>query len=172
MVLQLSGPSLTTAGILLLSLVAVEYGGVFMLRLATQRVPATEFQRTFFRAGHAHAGILVTLALVLQPFVSAGALTGGWQAFARSGVAAAAFLIPAGFFLGAAGNGRERPNRLSWLIAAGGVVLAAALVVVGIGLLVAERAVAGTVTFSRTQDSDQGRFDHQVTSSDSSPRKK
>ena len=137
MTVQLSNSSLTTAGILLLSLVAVEYGGVFMLRLATHRVPATDFQRAFFRAGHAHAGMLVTLALVVQPFITASALTGAWSAVARTGVAAAAILIPAGFFFGAAGPGRERPNKAAWLIGAGAVVLAGTLVVLGVGLIAA-----------------------------------
>jgi hypothetical protein len=37
----------------LLTLVAVESGGWFMLCLLRGRRPATDFQRAFFRAGHA-----------------------------------------------------------------------------------------------------------------------
>jgi hypothetical protein len=64
--LTLSSDSRTTAGILLLTLVAVEFGGLVVLRVVRGRQPATPFQRSFARAGHAHAGVLVTLALVGQ----------------------------------------------------------------------------------------------------------
>jgi len=50
--------------VLLLTIVAIEYGGWFMLRVVRGRQPATPFQQAFFRAGHAHAGVLVILALV------------------------------------------------------------------------------------------------------------
>jgi hypothetical protein len=52
----LSSDSRTTAGILLLTFVAVEYGGLFMLRIARGRQPATPFQRSFARAGLALVG--------------------------------------------------------------------------------------------------------------------
>jgi len=64
--LRLSHGSATTAGILLLAIVAVEYGGTFVLRAVRGKVPLTAFQRTFSRAGHAHAGVLVILSLVVQ----------------------------------------------------------------------------------------------------------
>ena len=62
--LLLSSNSRSTAGVLLLTLVAVEYGGWFMLRVVRGRQPTTEIRKAFFRAGHAHAGVLVILALV------------------------------------------------------------------------------------------------------------
>ena len=45
-----------------------------MLRLVTGRAPATPFQKTFARAGHAHAGVLVSLALITQILVDATTL--------------------------------------------------------------------------------------------------
>ena len=54
----------STAGVLLLTILFIEYGGWFMLRVVRGRQPTTAFQKAFFRAGHAHAGVLVTLALV------------------------------------------------------------------------------------------------------------
>ena len=62
----LSNDSRTTAGILLLTILAVEYGGVTVLRIVRGRQPATELQKTFARAGHAHAGVLVLFALITQ----------------------------------------------------------------------------------------------------------
>jgi hypothetical protein len=49
--LLLSSNSRSTAGVLLLTLVAVEYGGWFMLRVVRGRQPTTPFQQAFFRAG-------------------------------------------------------------------------------------------------------------------------
>jgi hypothetical protein len=49
---SLSNDSRTTAGILLLTIVAVEFGGLTMLRIVRGRQPATEFQKSFARAGH------------------------------------------------------------------------------------------------------------------------
>jgi hypothetical protein len=62
--LSLSNNSRPTAGILLLTILAVEYGGLTVLRIVRGRQPATEFQKSFARAGHAHAGVFVLFALV------------------------------------------------------------------------------------------------------------
>jgi hypothetical protein len=131
----LSDSARQTAGILLIAVVAVEYGGIFMLRVVRGRVAATPFQQAFFRAGHAHAGVLVTLALVSQIFADTADLSGLLETFARGGIAASAVLMPAGFFLSAAGRGATKPNRLIVLIYLGAGVLGAGAVSLGIGLL-------------------------------------
>jgi hypothetical protein len=56
------------------------------------RHDVTPFQEKFARAGHAHAGVLLVLALVCQPFVYATNLSGPWAWVARSGVAVSALL--------------------------------------------------------------------------------
>jgi hypothetical protein len=94
--LTLSSDSRTTAGVLFLTLVAVEYGGLFMLRLVRGRRPATPFQRSFARAGHAHARVLVILALVGQVLADAAALDGVDDFLARTGIWVAAVLFPPG----------------------------------------------------------------------------
>jgi hypothetical protein len=132
---ELSDSARQTAGILLISVVAVEYGGIFMLRVLRRRVAATPFQQTFFRAGHAHAGVLVTLALVAQILADAADLSGLLEVLARSGIPAAAVLMPAGFFLSAARPGATEPNRLIVLIYLGAGLLGAGAVSLGIGLL-------------------------------------
>jgi hypothetical protein len=133
----LSSGSRTTAGILVLTLVAVEYGGLFMLRIAHGRQPATPFQRSFARAGHAHAGVLVILALVGQILADSAALDGVDGFLARTGIWAAAILFPAGFFLSSAGRGRTEPSRLLVLLYAGVASLTVGVVALGIGLLAA-----------------------------------
>ena len=133
--LILSQATLTTAGTLLLTIVAVEFGGFYVLRLVTGRQEATPFQKTFARAGHAHAGVLVSLALICQIFADAAGLDGLLATFARTGVPLAAILIPAGYFFSSAGRGVTEPNRLIVLIYAGAVSLALGVVALGIGLL-------------------------------------
>ena len=135
--LTLSHDTLSTAGVLLLTLVAVEYGGWFLLRVVRGRQPATPFQQAFFRAGHAHAGVLVSLALVGQILADAAHLSGALAVLARNGIWAAAILISAGFFLSAAGRGVTTPNRFIVVLYAGVLALALGVGALGVGLLAA-----------------------------------
>ena len=125
----------TTAGILLVALVLVEYGGSFLLRVARGREPATPLQQSFYRAGHAHAAVLIVLSLVALLYVDASGLTGAWRWVAGHGVPFAAILMPAGFFLSAAGRGRSEPNALIALVWLGAASLAAGVLTLGLGLL-------------------------------------
>ena len=135
--LQLSQATLTTAGILLLTIVAVQWGGLFMLRLVRGQSPATPFQLAFSRAGHAHAGVLVILSLIAQIYVDASGAQGIVGSVARSGIPVAAILMPAGFFFASAGAGRTQPNRWIWLLYAGALALAAGVIALGLALLTA-----------------------------------
>ena len=137
MTITLSESSSTTAGILLLAIVTIQYGGTFMLRVVSGGVPATEFQKSFFRAGHAHAGVLVILGLVGTLLVDATRLDGLAEVVARDGVPLGAILMSAGFFLSAIGRDRQRPNRLIALLWLGALSVAAGVVTLGIGLLTA-----------------------------------
>jgi hypothetical protein len=132
--LVLTPDARSTAGVLLLTLVAVESGGWFMLRVVRGHQPATEFQKAFFRAGHAHAGVLVTLSLVAQLLAGAAGLGGVW-AVLSNGIWAAAILMPAGFFLSAAGSQRTQPNQLILLLYIGALALAVGVISLGLGLL-------------------------------------
>ena len=62
--MSISDPSRIMAGILLLSLVTVESGGALMFRIVRGQQAATPLQTTFFRAGHAHAGVFLAIALL------------------------------------------------------------------------------------------------------------
>ncbi|GFZ97196.1 hypothetical protein [Nesterenkonia alkaliphila] len=135
--LELSDSAQTTAGVVVLAAITVTTGGFFLTKVARGAVPATDFQRSFYRAGHAHAGVLITLGLVCLLLTEATALTGfaGW--IARTGVLISAILMPAGFFLSALGAGRTRPNGFLLLLWAGTGFLVAGLAVLGVGLLAA-----------------------------------
>lgn len=131
----LSDTSRQLAGILFLALVTVETGGLYLLTIVRGRHDVTAFQEKFARAGHAHAGVLLVLALVCQPFVDATDLSGLWAWVARSGVAVSALLMPGGFFFSSMGRGRTEPNRLIALVLAGAALLALSLATLGVGLL-------------------------------------
>src|SRR3954453_2592202 len=79
LMLDLSDAARTTAGIVALTVVAIESGGLFLLPLPSGREPATDFQRSFYRAGHAHAGVLVTLGLVCVLLGEATTLEVFWR---------------------------------------------------------------------------------------------
>ena len=134
----MSDESRVLAGILLLALVTVETGGLYLVRLVRGNAEATAFQLAFARAGHAHAGVLLVLALVCQLLADATDLSGAWDWIARSGVAVAALVMPAGFFFSSMGRGRERPNRLILMVFLGAAVLAVGLTTLGLGLLTAD----------------------------------
>jgi hypothetical protein len=131
----LSDTSRQLAGILFLALVTVETGGLYLLKIVRSRADVTPFQEKFARAGHAHAGVLLVLALVSQPFVDAANLSGIWGWIARSGVAVSALLMPGGFFFSSMGGGRTEPNRMIVLVFAGAALLAISLATLGVGLL-------------------------------------
>lgn len=134
----MSDESRVLAGILFLSLVTVETGGLYLVKLWKDAAGATPFQIGFARAGHAHAGVLLVLGLLALLYVDVAGLDGGWGWIARSGVPLAAILMPAGFFAASAGAGRTKPNGFLAVVFAGAAVLAVGLTTLGVGLLVAE----------------------------------
>jgi hypothetical protein len=123
------------AGVLLLSLIAVESGGWFLTKVVRGGVPANALQTSFFRAGHAHAAVLLVLGLAILALIDQAALPPFLLWFARVGVPAAAILMPAGFFLSVIGRDPQRPNRFIVLLWVGAAVLTLALLDAGIGLI-------------------------------------
>ncbi len=124
------------AGVVLLSVIGIAYGGTFLLRVTRGGVPANDLQKSFFRAGHAHAGVLVILGLVVLLHMRLGDVGRPWAALA-SGVLIAAILMPAGFFLSVIGRDPQRPNRLIGVLWAGAACLTIGLAGAGIGLIAA-----------------------------------
>lgn len=133
----LSDASRLLAGIVLLTVVTIEFGGAFLVRVASGKVPLTDFQKSFSRAGHAHAGVLVILSLVALVLADASGLAGFWGWVARAAIPAAAILMSGGFFAAMAGKGRTAPNRAITLLYVGAASLAAGTLTLGVGLLAA-----------------------------------
>ena len=126
------------AGIILLTVPTIQYGGYFLLTSLIDRnshYMDNALRQNFFRAGHAHAGVFVILSLLCQILADNATLPPWLLWFARTGVPLAAILIPAGFFLSLASPTASRPNSLIALIYVGIAFLAAAVLTLGIGLL-------------------------------------
>jgi len=125
------------SGILLITVPTIQYGGYFLLRLFSGQMPGMKpspRQASFFRAGHAHAGVLVILSLICQIFVEHAALRPEFTWLVRIGVPLAAILIPMGFFLSVAFT-PDRPNEWIRSLYAGALVLALSVIVLGVGLI-------------------------------------
>ena len=132
----MNSAQLISTGVILLTVVGVAFGGTFLLRVVGGKVPTNELQKSYFRAGHAHAGVLIILGLVVRLALTAPTVP-GWSRALADGILIAAILMPAGFFLSVIGTDPQRPNRLVSMIWLGAASLTVGLVAAGIGLIVA-----------------------------------
>ena len=126
------------AGIILLTIPTIQYGGYFLLTSLGDRnshYMDNALRQNFFRAGHAHAGVFVILSLLCQILADAASLSTPWLWLARLGVPVAAVLLPAGFFLSMSSPLATRPNAFVALIYVGAAFLAAGVLTLGVGLL-------------------------------------
>jgi uncharacterized membrane protein len=132
-----SRESRVTAGILLILLPAVVYGGTSILSLliGDPAYAQNELRQDLWRAGHAHAGVLLVLSLVTLRYVDEANLPGWLRSFARHSIPAAAILLPAAFFLSVLSPDATEPNALIYLAFVGAVFLASGVLVLGIGLI-------------------------------------
>jgi hypothetical protein len=85
-------------------------------------------QQAFYRAGHAHAGVLLILSLILQILID-NAHLGVLSWPARVAAPGAALLVSGGFF------GVAHLPALRAMLYAGAALLAATTLAVGVGLL-------------------------------------
>jgi hypothetical protein len=126
------------AGIILITIPTIQYGGYFLFRILSGRttLALTDFQKSMFRAGHAHAGVLVILALVAQLLIDHISTSPATEMFLRLGFPAAAILVSGGFFASAGGKGRTSPNSMVFILYLGVVILAIAAIYLGVSLIV------------------------------------
>jgi hypothetical protein len=126
-----------TAGVLLIFMPAVVYGGASILSLLVgdPAYAENELRQDLWRAGHAHAGVLLVLSLVTLRYVDEANLSKGLKRVARHAIPAAAILLPVAFFLSVSSPGSTKPNAMIYLAYAGAVSLAVGLLVLGVGLI-------------------------------------
>ena len=125
------------AGILFVLVPTVEFGGWSLLRMIARRVPGcldNPVRQNLFRAGHAHAGVLLLLSLIALRYVDEAHLTERTRRFVRLAFPTAAVLLPLAFFLSVLTPDATAPNPLINLAYLGAAVLVAAMLTLGIGL--------------------------------------
>jgi hypothetical protein len=126
------------AGILLIVLPTVAFGGTSLLSLMID--PASgymenQLRQDLWRAGHAHAGVMLILALIILRYVDEASLPEGWKVFVRNGAPTAAILLPIAFFLSVLRPDATEPNALIYLAYLAFVVLTITFIALGIGLI-------------------------------------
>ncbi len=133
------------AGLLLIIMPTVVIGGVSVLTLLVDDpgYSQNELRQDLWRAGHAHAGVLLVLSLVALRYVDEAHLTERTRWFVRLAIPAAAVLLPVAFFLSVLDPDATEPNGLVRLAYLGAVVLVAGLLTLGVGL-VRSRTVSAT----------------------------
>jgi prolipoprotein diacylglyceryltransferase len=133
---RMSAESRTSAALLLVILPTVVFGGVSILTLLIRdpRYRANPLRQQLWRAGHAHAGVLLILALVSLLYVDQTNLSATWKQLVRTAIPSAAIFLPAAFFLSVLSPTATKPNRLIYLAYAGAITLAGGLLILGVGL--------------------------------------
>ena len=126
------------SGIILITVPTIQYGGYFLLRSLMDRTSGyldNALRQNFFRAGNAHAGVIVILSLICQLLADSAVLPVSLLWLVRIGVPISAILISAGFFVSVGPPTTTEPNQAVALIYIGALVLAIGVLVLGIGLL-------------------------------------
>lgn len=130
--------TLQVAGILLIVIPTIVFGGYSLLGFLKRRTPGyldNPIRRALFTAGHAHAGVLVTLALVGMLYVDQADLSANAKQLVRWSMSLAPILVSAGFFFSIVSPRAERPGRLLGLVYLGAISLSVGAVTLGVGLL-------------------------------------
>lgn len=134
----------TMAGLILILVPTIEYGGYFLLKSLMD--PASHYmdnplRQNFERAGHAHAGVIIILSLVVQILADYATLPAALLWLVRIAMPLAAMCVSAGFFLSIMFSTTGHPNALVDLICIGAGLLAFAVLTLAIGLLRAPRKI-------------------------------
>jgi hypothetical protein len=125
------------SAIILITVPTIQYGGYFLLTSLMNKGSGymeNPLRQNFFRAGHAHAGVIVILSLVCQVLADSALLPSPFVWFVRIGVPLSAILISAGFFFSMLPTAAAEPSRAVGLIYAGALILAISMVTLAIGL--------------------------------------
>lgn len=113
------------------ALPTVMYGGYALLTLLTRKDALTPFRRTWFRAGHAHAGVLLLMFLLFLEFLARTNLTTAVKHFACGTFVAGVLCQSGGFFVHMVKGEPDRPSIGTTITTVGAVLLTLAIIVLG-----------------------------------------
>ncbi|MEV5298478.1 hypothetical protein [Amycolatopsis methanolica] len=129
----LSGSTQLFTVIALVSLPTVMFGGYSLLALLRKR-KLTDGQRAYFRAGHAHAGVLLVLALITLQLVAAGGLGAAGQWVVCLLLLVGILAQSGGMFLNLLPGRKPLAHGVT---VSGAVLLAAAMITTAVGVAMA-----------------------------------
>jgi hypothetical protein len=118
-----------------IALPTVMYGGYSLLHLINRKNALTEFQVTWFRAGHAHAGVLLLMSLLYYTFMDKTSLSPAVKHAACAALFVGVLAQSGGFFIHMIVG---KPNQASignTVTAMGAVLLTIAIAVLVYGLI-------------------------------------
>ena len=126
------------SGIILITVPTIQFGGYFLLTSLVNKASGymdNPLRQNFFRAGHAHAGVIVILSLVCQVLADSAVLPAPFVWLVRIGLPLSALLISAGFFFSMLPPTATQPSGAISLIYVGAVILAVSVLTLGVGLI-------------------------------------
>jgi hypothetical protein len=118
------GPQNVLAAIIWALLVTVMFGGYSLLMLLTGGGELSEFEEKFFRAGHAHAGVLTAIGILYSSALGRTLLPAGRQVIAWTVYVVGVLLQSGGMFVHMLVGEEGERSAGTWMTIAGAVVLA------------------------------------------------
>lgn len=118
----------------ILALLTVAWGGWALLTYLTGRDGLTGAQQRFFRAGHAHAGVLIILSLVYFSYLDDTSFSETLQWVAGGVISVGIPLQAGGFFLHLMADDLGSSSAGTRMTRTGGLLIGAALLMLAIGL--------------------------------------
>jgi hypothetical protein len=113
----------------------VMYGGYALLGMLTQG-ELTPFQQTFFRAGHAHAGVLLLMSLLYHHYMEQTNLSPPIKVVAAVVVLVGILAQSGGFFLHMAIGQPGAPSLGTTITSLGAVLLVVSILILVYGLII------------------------------------
>lgn len=126
------------AGWLMIILPTVVYGGFSILNMIINKdvgMIENPLRKDFFRAGHAHAGVLLILSLIVYLYVDKTELSTFYRSVVKSFIPLSAIFVPAAFFFSMLSKTSTEPNGWIYLSYVGIFFLVVGLIILGIGLI-------------------------------------
>src|SRR5262252_6164791 len=135
--MNLSREARIVAGVTILTVPTIMYGGVTLLGILTKSAAGispgnlvlNETQWALFRAGHAHAGVWLVLSLLIQVLLDSAVLSPRLKWISRIAAPVAAVAVSGSFF------GLAYSSRFALLLDFGAGCLLVTVLLTGIGLL-------------------------------------
>ena len=140
------GPQNLLAAISWALLVTVMFGGYSLLMLLTGGGELTDFEEKFFRAGHAHAGVLTAIGILYSSALGRTLLPARRQVVAWTVYLVGALLQSGGMFVHMLVGEEGERSAGTWMTISGAVVLAGSVLFLAWQLFRARHVAFTTVT--------------------------